>query len=366
MPFSRLLNFGLASVLGMSIHSAMAETPVLNLYNWSDFIAPQTPKAFQEATGTQMTLDVFDNAEVMQSKLMAGRSGYDVVIVPDDLLPNFVKAGVIQELDRAQLDNWSHLDAQVLAKLQVNDPGNRYAVPYMWGTTGIGYNVAKVGELLGPNAPVNSWDLIFKQENIAKLSECGVAMLDAPVEIIPIALHYLGLPPNSENADDYRKAEALILSIRPYIRYFDSSKFTSDLANGDICAVIGWGGSVYSAKLSADSANNGVKLAYSIPREGAPIWMENIVLLKDAPHTKQGYSFINYMMRPEVIAKSSNYVGYPNGNKDATAHVDAQLRDTPSLYPPKEVMDTLFPLKTLPLNLERVRTRMWSKVKSGT
>lgn len=366
MTLHRLLKFGLIALLGTSLNPAYAEPARVHLYNWSDFLAPETPKEFQADTGISLIWDAFDNAEVMQSKLMTGRTGYDVVMVPDDLLPSLAKAGVIQELDRERLNNWSHLAPEILEKQQGNDPENRYAVPYMWGTTGIGYDQAKVEQLLGKNAPVNSWDLIFKEENIAKLSKCGVAMLDAPVEIVPIALNYLGLPPNSKNPEDYRKAEALLLKIRPYIRYFDSSKFTTDLANGDICAVVGWGGSVYSAKVTADHANNGVKLAYSIPKEGAPVWFENMVLLKDAPHPQQGYDFINYMLRPQVIAKSSDYVGYPNGNKDATALINPQLRDNPAFYPSKEIMATLYALETLPLKLERVRTRIWSKVKSGT
>ncbi|MDH1548527.1 polyamine ABC transporter substrate-binding protein [Pseudomonas juntendi] len=366
MTLHRLLKFGLIALLGTSLNPAYAEPARVHLYNWSDFLAPETPKEFEADTGISLIWDAFDNAEVMQSKLMTGRTGYDVVMVPDDLLPSLAKAGVIQELDRERLNNWSHLAPEILEKQQDNDPENRYAVPYMWGTTGIGYDQAKVEQLLGKNAPVNSWDLIFKEENIAKLSKCGVAMLDAPVEIVPIALNYLGLPPNSKNPEDYRKAEALLLKIRPYIRYFDSSKFTTDLANGDICAVVGWGGSVYSAKVTADHANNGVKLVYSIPEEGAPVWFENMVLLKDAPHPQQGYDFINYMLRPQVIAKSSDYVGYPNGNKDATALINPQLRDNPAFYPSKEVMATLYALETLPLKLERVRTRIWSKVKSGT
>ncbi|WP_044874753.1 polyamine ABC transporter substrate-binding protein [Pseudomonas sp. LFM046] len=366
MKYSRLLKVGLASLFGLSLNAAWAEAPSVHLYNWSDFLAPETPREFQADTGTALIWDAFDNAEVMASKLMAGRSGYDVVMVPDDLIPNLSKAGVLQELDRGRLGNWSHLDPEVLKKLEVNDPGNRYAIPYMWGTTGIGYDTVKVKKLLGPDAPVNSWDLIFKEENISKLSQCGVAMLDAPVEIIPITLHYLGLPSNSKNPDDYKQAEELLRKIRPYVRYFDSSKFTTDLANGDICVVVAWGGSVLNAKTNADRVNNGVKLAYSIPREGAPVWFENMVLLKDAPHPQLGYDFINYMLRPEVIAKSANYVAYPSGNKDAAAFIDPQVRDNPSVYPPKDVMATLFPLETLPLKLERVRTRVWSKVKNGT
>ncbi|MGE8113867.1 polyamine ABC transporter substrate-binding protein [Pseudomonas sp. NPDC086566] len=358
------ISIGLASLLSFGI--VQAEQPTVHLYNWSDFLAPETAKELSTAAGIALVQDVFDDAEAMQSKLMAGRSGYDVVMVPDDLLPNFVKAGVLEELDRTQLTNWSHLDPEVLKKLQVNDPGNRYAVPYMWGTTGIGYNVDKVTQALGANAPVDSWDLIFKKENISKLSTCGVAMLDAPVEIIPIALHYLGLPPNSKNPDDYQKAEALLRSIRPYVMYFDSSKYPSDLANGNICAVVGWGGSVYSAQQNAERAHSGINIAYSIPREGAPVWIENMVLLKDAPHPQQGYAFMNYILQPRVTAQNSNYVGYPNGNKDATPMINASLRNNPALYPTTEVMSTLYPLETLPLRLERLRTRSWTKIKTGT
>lgn len=366
MLISRLIKFGTVSLLSIQALVAWAEPATVHLYNWSDFLAPETANELEATTGTRLVQDVFDNAEVMESKLMAGRSGYDVVMVPDDLLPNFVKAGVLQPLDRSQLPNWSHLAPEVLQKLQVNDPGNRYAVPYMWGTTGIGYNVDKVSKALGVNAPVDSWDLLFKKENISKLSQCGVAMLDAPVEIIPIALHYLGLSPNSKNPADYDKAEALLREVRPYVRYFDSSKFPTDLANGEICAVIGWSGSVYSAVQTAERAGNGIKIAYNIPREGAPIWMNNMVLLKDAPHPQQGYVLMNYILEPQITARNSNYVGYPNGSKDSNTLIDAKLRDNPALYPTKAVMDTLYPLETLPLRLERVRTRLWTKIKSGT
>lgn len=365
MQRKSLLALSLAGLLAGLGH-AQADSPTVHLYNWSDFLAPETPREFQQETGIAPVLDVFDDAELMQSKLMAGRSGYDVVVVPNDLLPNFAKAGLLQELDRSKLPNWSHLAPDIMGKLEANDPGNRYAIPYMWGTTGIGYNVDKVRELLGDDAPVDSWELIFNKDNIAKLSQCGVAMLDAPVEILPIALHYLGLPANSKVTGDYQKAEALMREIRPYIRYFNSAKFTTDLANGDICVVVGWGGSVYSAKLNAENAGNGVKLAYSIPREGAPLWVNTLVALKDAPNPQQAYQFLDYMLRPEIIAKNSDYVGYPNGNKDATALVDEQLRNDPMLYPPAEVMDSLFPLETLPLKLERVRTRTWNKIKNGT
>ena len=357
---------GLALATLFSCGLVQAAEPQVNIYNWYDFIAPDTMKNFQAQSGIGSRYDVFDNSDVMQSKLMAGRSGYDVVVATGDLLPNLIKAGVLKELEPAQLPNRSHLDPAILAKMQSNDPGNRYAVPYLWGTTGIGYDVDKVKAVLGADAPVDSWDLIFKPENLSKLSQCGVAMLDAPGEIVPIALHYLGLPYNSTNPQDYQKAEALLLKLRPYIRYFDSSKFITDLANGNVCVVVGWAGGVLDAKAASKEAGNGRSIRYSIPREGAPIWVESMVLLNDAPNPQQGLAFIDYMLRPQVIAQTSTYLRYPNANRDAKSLMDAELRDNPDIYPDEKVMATLFPLEPLPLKLERVRTRVWSKVKSGT
>ena len=357
---------GLALLLGLFGANAMAaDKTAMHLFSWYDYIAPETPKDFEKESGTPVLLDTFDSVEVMQSKLMVGRTGYDVAVVSSDALPNLIKAGVLQEIDPAQLSNYQHLDPELLAKLAINDPGNRHAVPYLWGTTAIGYDVDKVREVLGDNAPVDSWDLIFKEENAAKLSQCGLAMLDAAGEIVPIALHYLGLPPNSTNPEDYRKAEALLSKIRPYVRYFDSSKFITDLANGNICAVIGWAGGVYDAQVQSAKANNGRHIAYSIPREGAPVWMDSYVVLKDAPHPQQGLEFINYMLRPEVVAKSSDYIGYANANRDATAFVSKELRENQGAYPSAETMATLFPVEPLPLKTERIRTRLWTKVRTG-
>ncbi|MBP5074294.1 polyamine ABC transporter substrate-binding protein [Pseudomonas chlororaphis] len=364
MKAIRCLPLALAALFGFA--TAQAAEPSVHFYNWYDYIAPDTPGQFHKETGISVLQDTFDNSDVMQSKLMAGRSGYDVVVASSDLLPNLIKAGVLQELDRSQLGNWSHLDPEMLAKVQSNDPGNRFAAPYLWGTTGIGYDADKVKALLGDQAPVDSLDLIFKEENLAKLSQCGVAMLDSPSEIIPIALHYLGLPHNSQNPEDYKKAEALLLKVRPHIRYFDSSKFITDLANGNICVVLGWSGGVFDAQVASQKANNGRHLVYSIPREGGPVWVENLVLPKDAPHPQDGLKFIDYLLRPQVIAQSSDYLGYPNANRDATALVAQKIRDNPGVYPSAEVMATLFPLEPLPLKMERVRTRVWSKVKTGS
>lgn len=362
---SRFWRIAMGSLLSVSLVCAAADEASVHIYNWYDYIAPDALSSFQKETGIGVVYDVFDNSNVMQSKLMVGHSGYDVVVATGHLLPDLVEAGVVQELDRSRLPNWKHLDPDILAKLQGNDPGNRYAVPYLWGTTGIGYDVDKVKALLGEDAPVDSWDLIFKEENLAKLSHCGVAMLDAPGEVVPIALHYLGLPHNSRNPADYHKAGQLLLKLRPYIRYFDSSRFRDDLANGNICVALGWAGAVFKAQEAAQSAGNRRSIAYSIPREGAPVWMENLVLLKDAPHPQQGLAFINYMLRPDVIAQTSNYQRNPNANRDATALVDKSIRDNPMIYPSKQVLETLFPLEPLPLDLERLRTRVWNQVKVG-
>ncbi len=355
-----------ASLLCIGISTSVAAVePGMYLYNWFGFIAPETPKEFEQETGTRMQMDAFDSAEIMQSKVMAGRTGYDVVVATSNVLPSLIQAGVLQPLDRSQLSNLSHIDPDILSQVAVNDPGNRYAVPYLWGTTGIGYDVDKVKAALGDDAPVNSWDLIFKEENISKLQSCGVAMLDSPSEIVSIALHYLGLPSNSRNPDDYQKAQALLLKIRPYVLYFDSSRIDADLADGNICAVVGWANGALAAQAINEKANTGRKIAYSLPREGALVWSENLVLLKNAPHPKEGLAFINYMLRPEVIAKTSNHTLYPNANKDATEFVEQKLASNPWIYPDQKTIATLIPLEPLPLKLERVRTRVWSKVKTG-
>lgn len=361
----RLLQAVIPAALAALMSAAVQAQPSVSVYNWTDYIGQTTLADFQGKTGVKVIYDVFDSNETLEGKLLAGRTGYDVVVATSNVLPSLIQAGVLQPLDPAQLSNLSHIDPDILAQLAVNDPGNRYAVPYLWGTTGIGYDVDKVKAALGDNAPVNSWDLIFKEENISKLQSCGVAMLDSPSEIISIALNYLGLPSNSKNPDDYLKAQALLLKIRPYILYFDSSKIDVDLAGGNICVVVGWANGALAAQAANESVNTGRRISYSLPREGALVWSENLVLLKDAPHPKAGMAFINYMLRPEVIAKTSNHTLYPNANKDATAFVEQKLRDNPWIYPDKETVATLVPLEPLPLKLERIRTRVWTKVKSS-
>jgi putrescine transport system substrate-binding protein len=359
------ITLGLSAYLACGLALAADQPPKVHIYNWYGYIGENTVKNFQHGTGIQTKYDTYESSEVMESKLMAGRSGYDVVVAGNYALPLLIKAGALQKLDRSQLPNLSHLDPQILEKLQANDPDNQYAVPYLWGTDGLGYNVDKVKAALGDDAPVNSWDLLFKDENLAKLSQCGVAVMDAPAEVIPIALHYLGLPPNSSNLDDYKKAEALLLKLRPHITYINSGRIGSDLANGNICLALGWGGTMLGAQDTAKKSGKNVLIKYSIPTEGAPLWIDNLVQVKDASNPVQGLSFINYMLRPEVIISATELAHTANANKDATALLTTELQNTANLYPSAEVIDKLFILQPLPQNIERIRTRSWSKIKNG-
>ena len=346
--------------------SAQAQEQSLKVFNWFDYITPETLDNFKKDTGIKLTYDIFDTNEVLESKLLTGRSGYDLVVPSNVFLAKQVEAGVFQPLDRSQLPNWQHLDPSLMKLIEANDPGNQYAVPYMYGTVLTGFNPAKVKAALGDNAPVDSWDLIFKEENIRKLHACGVAMLDSPSEILPIALHYLGLPPNSKNPEDYAKAEALMLKIRPYVTYFHSSKYMADIANGDICVAIGYSGSFSQAANNARQANNGVVVDMRLPKEGAPIWFDMMAIPKDAQNVAQAHTFINYLLEPTVIAPISDFVGYPNPNRDATALVNPAIRNNPNLYPTAEAMKTLYTLEPLPQKAERARTRAWTKIKTGT
>ncbi|MFO7704461.1 MAG: extracellular solute-binding protein [Halopseudomonas sp.] len=346
--------------------SALAQAQgTVNVYNWSDYIAEDTIANFEKETGIKVTYDVFDSNEVLEAKLLSGSSGFDIVVPSNQFLGKQIKAGAFKPLDRSKLKNWDNLDPTLLKALENNDPGNQYAFPYLWGTTGIGYNEAKVKAALGEDAPVDSWDLVFKPENIEKLAACGVAFLDAPAEVIPAALFYAGLDPNSTDADDYAQAEALMLSIRPHITYFHSSKFITDLANGDICVAVGWSGDILQAAARAEEAQNGEVVKYAIPEEGAPMWFDMMVMPVDAKNVDNAYAFLDYILRPEVIAEVSNYVAYANGNKASLAMIDDSVLNDPGVYPSEETLNKLFTLAELPANIERVRTRAWTRIKSG-
>lgn len=350
----------------MLVASVSQAAQDVRIYNWTDYIAPDTLKNFQQASGVTPHYDVYDSNETLDAKLMAGRSGYDVVFPSNHFMARQIQGGALKQLDKSQLPNWQNLNPTLLKALEGNDPGNQHGFPYLWGSTGIGYNVEKVKAVLGDDVPLDSWDLIFKPELMAKLSQCGVAILDNGPEMLPVALHYLGLPHHSQNPEDYKKAEALLMEMRKNVAYFHSSKYVGELANGDVCMAVGFSGDIMQASARAKEAGNGVDIAYVIPKEGAPMWFDMAAIPKDAPNEKAAYAFMNYLLEPKVIAGISDHVHYANGNSKADSMVDPALKADPTVYPPDDVMEKLYALEAMPLKVDRIRTRIWTKVKSGT
>ncbi|GGO74163.1 extracellular solute-binding protein [Bowmanella pacifica] len=364
MTFSTKLRLLAGSVLATSV-CATAQADTVHVYNWSDYIAEDTVANYEQKSGNKVVYDVFDSNEVVEAKLLTGNTGFDVVVPSAQFLGRQIKAGVFAKLDRSKLPNWKHLDPMLMAKLERVDPGNQYAIPYLWGTTGIGYNVEKVKAILGDDFEVNSWDMIFKPEIISKLAECGVVTLDAASEIVPAALHYLGMDPNTNDSKEIEKAGELLKTIRPHIRYFHSSQYINDLANGDVCVAVGWSGDVFQAADRADEADNGVTVGYVIPKEGAAMWFDMLAIPADAKHAEAAYDFVNYLMEPEVIAGISDYVSYPNGNKTSTSMVDPDITGNPAIYPPADVMEKLYTFEVRPAKVSRATNKVWTEMKAG-
>jgi putrescine transport system substrate-binding protein len=352
------------SLTGAIAGFAQAAEQKVNVYNWSDYIAEDTNANFEKATGIRVVYDVFDSNETLEAKLLSGASGYDVVVPSNQFLSKQIKAGVFQKLDKSKLPNWKNLNPDLMKTLETADPGNMYAFPYMWGTTGIAYNVDKVKAALGVDS-IDSWDVIFKPENLKKLSSCGVAMLDAPQEIFAAALFYQGMNPNPTSKADIKKAETLLLELRPYITYFHSSKYISDMANGNICVAVGWSGDAFQAQARAEEAKNGVNVAYVIPKEGAASWYDMMAIPADSKNADNALAYLNYLLDPQVIADITDYVAYPNGNLASTPLVDEDIRNNPGIYPPAETMKKLYSFAELSPKVERSMTRSWNKIKSG-
>jgi putrescine transport system substrate-binding protein len=338
------------------------EEPVLNVYNWSDYIADDTIANFEAETGIKVNYDVYDNNEIVDAKLLAGNSGYDIVVPTGNFLERQAKAGLLLPLDKSKLPNLSNLDPAVMAVAAEHDPDNAHSVPYMTFTIGLGYNVAKVTEALGADTPIDSWDILFKPENAEKLAGCGIALLDSPSEVMGTVLHYIGKDANSESEEDLAAAEATLTAVKPYIRYFHSSQYIDDLANGEICLALGYSGDIF---IAADSAAEGVEVGYVIPKEGAATLMDLLAIPADAPHPDNAHKFIDYIMQPEVVAAITDYVFYANPNLAATEFVSEEVKGNPGIYPPAETVANAFALTAHSPEFEEVLTRTWTRIKTG-
>ncbi|AZO41348.1 polyamine ABC transporter substrate-binding protein [Mesorhizobium sp. M7D.F.Ca.US.005.01.1.1] len=341
-----------------------AEDRVVNVFNWSDYIDSSIIDDFTKQTGIKVVYDTFDSNEILETKLLAGGSGYDVVVPSGNFLARQIQAGVFQKLDKSKLPNLSNMWDVISERTSKYDPGNEYSTNYMWGTVGIGYNIKKVQAALGTDK-IDSWDVFFNPESLAKLKDCGVYVLDSPADMIPAALKYLDLDPNSKSPDDIAKAEEVMLKIRPSIRKFHSSEYINALANGDICLAVGFSGDIFQARNRAQEAKQGVEIGYAVPKEGAQIWFDQMAIPADAPHVAEAHEFINFMMKPEVIAKSSNFVLYANGNKASQQFVDKAILDDPAIYPDAATLEKLYTVQPYDPKTQRIITRTWTKIVTG-
>ncbi|MGA9254189.1 MAG: polyamine ABC transporter substrate-binding protein [Roseobacter sp.] len=343
-----------------------ASADSVRVYNWSDYIDEELLEKFEAETGLELIYDVFDSNEVLETKMLAGGSGYDVVVPTADFLQRQISAGAFQKLDKSKLSNLDNMWDVIEARTDQYDPGNEYAINYMWGTTGLGVNVGKVTEILGDDAPMGSMELVLNPDNMSKLAECGVYFLDAPTEIIPMVLKYLGEDPNSQDPDVIAKAEAPLMAVRPYIQKFHSSEYINALANGDICVAVGWSGDVLQARDRAAEADNGVEIAYNAFAEGSLMWFDQMAIPTDAPNPEGAHVFLNFIMDAQNMAAASNYVYFANGNKASQEFLLEDVIGDPAIYPDAATVENLYTFSPYPARVQRVVTRLWTKVKSGT
>ncbi|WP_459618034.1 polyamine ABC transporter substrate-binding protein [Bordetella sp. 2513F-2] len=366
MKFSAGMGAALAAALLATAGTpAAAQEKVVNVYNWAEYTAPDTIPGFEKETGIRVRYDVYDSNDTLQAKLLTGKSGYDVVVPSTHYASRQIEGGLFQKLDKSRIPNWKYLDPDIMALVATVDPGNEHAIPWGYGTNGLGFNVTRVRQILGEGVELGNWDMLFNPDNAAKLKECGISMLDEAAQVFPAALKYLGKDPNSSNPDDYKEALALLKKIRPYIRQFSSSGYIDELAGGDLCMVYGFSGDVMIARRRAQEARQPYEIDYFIPKGGAPAWFDLMVIPKDAPHPEEAHAFINYIETPQVHAAITNTMFYPNANKEARKYVNKDVAENPMIYPPPEVSKTLYVIKAQPLNVQRLQTRMWAELKSG-
>lgn len=341
------------------------EEAVLNLYIWSDYMAEDTVANFEAQTGIKVNFAYYDNNEIVDTMLLAGNSGYDIIVPSGSFFERQIQAGLLLPLDKSKLSNLGNLDPDAMASAEAQDPGNAHGVPYMINTIGFGYNTAKVTELLGADAPTDSWDLIFKPEYAEKLASCGISLLDSQSEVVGIALNYLGLDANSESEEDLAKAQELLVSIKPYIRYFSSSQYIDDLGNGETCVAMGYSGDIFQAADAAAQANAGVEVEYVIPKEGAATLFDFLAIPADAPHPDNAHKFIDYILEPKVVADITNTVFYANPNLAAKEFVNEDVASNPSIYPSADVLAKAFVMGAHSPDFDEVLTRAWTNIKTG-
>jgi putrescine transport system substrate-binding protein len=338
---------------------------VVNFYNWSDYIDPTVLDDFSKETGIKVRYDTFDSNDTLEAKLLAGKSGYDVVVPTGYFLARQIAAGIFQKLDKSKLPNLANVWPEIASRLASYDPGNQYAVNYMWGTTGIGYNVNAAREMLGETASVDSWADVFEPAKIARFKDCGIHLLDSSDDIMPAALHYLHLDPNSSEPGDLQKAADLLLKIRPYVRKFHSSEYLNALATGEICFVVGFSGDIKQAQKRAAEAKGGVAIGYAIPKEGAQLWFDNLAIPKDSPDVAEAHALINYLLKPEVAAKNTNFIAYANGNLASQKFVDYSILDDRTIYPDAATMAKLYTITAHDQKTQRLINRLWTRIKTG-
>jgi putrescine transport system substrate-binding protein len=358
-----------AALVLLAPASARAEAPgrerFVNVYNWSDYIDPTVLDAFTKETGIRVRYDTFDSNDTLEAKLLAGKSGYDVVVPTANFLQRQIKAGVFQKLDKAKLPHLAAAWPVIAKHLDVYDPGNQYAVNYMWGTVGIGYNVKMARQILGPAAALDSWSAVFGLGELMKFKGCGVYMLDSADDILPAALHFLRLDPNSSDPADLEKAADLVARVRPAVRKFHSSEYLNALASGEICLVVGWSGDVKQAQKRAAEAKNGVEISYAVPKEGAQMFFDNLAIPKDARNIDEAHAFIDYMLRSDVAAKNTNFLSYANGNLASQAFIDPAILNDRTVYPDEATMARLYTIKAHDARTTRLMNRLWTRIKTG-
>jgi len=354
-----------AAALALAGGAAAAQDKVVNVYNWSDYIDEEILAEFEAETGIKVVYDVFDSNDILETKLLAGASGYDVVVPSGGFLQRQIQVGVFQKLDKSKLSNIGNMWDAIAKRTSLYDPGNEYSINYMWGTTGIGYNVDSVKARLGTDS-IDSWSVVFDPATLAKFADCGVHILDAADEMIPAALNYLGHDPNSKDKALIEEAGALLESIRPHVTSFNSSAYINALADGDACLAVGWSGDVLQARDRAAEANNNVNVEYAIPREGALMWFDQMAIPADAPHPENALTFIDYIMRPDVMAKASNYVYYANGNLASQPLLAEDVIGDPAIYPDEETVGKLYVVLPYGPGEQRLVTRLWTRIKTGS